>query len=270
MNRNYFALITFVLLLSCSGAANRKSTLTPTNDTIVTNIASDTQNSMNNVSIDKKTALDSVKMLLPGGRYTIGKESQIINISWKEFYRDTITGNYCIDRAKYTVSTYTDECLGMECEYIKSGRNSLFFINMPTLKNGIVDSIPIGTGYIAPKTPMVINFISSKYTISVFAELSDENKEEYEPNKEYSYWCNYKMTLCKDNSQEVELFNIDKFYDSVLRLLFAGDIDGDGKLDLIFDSHINYEEESITLFLSSLAGNGIITRVAKASISYDC
>ena len=113
MNRNYFALITFVLLLSCSGAANRKSTLTPTNDTIVTNIASDTLNSMNNVSIDKKTALDSVKMLLPGGRYTIGKESQIINNSWKEFYRDTITGNYCIDRAKYTVSTYTDECLGM-------------------------------------------------------------------------------------------------------------------------------------------------------------
>lgn len=57
---------------------------------------------------------------------TIGKESKIINNSWKEFYRDSITGNYCVDRAKYTVSTYTDECLGMECEYIKSGRQRLF------------------------------------------------------------------------------------------------------------------------------------------------
>lgn len=258
MNRIYLTLITFVLL-SCSGAANRNAALITTNDTIVTNIASDTQNSMN-----------SVKMLLPGGRYTIGKESQILNNSWKEFYRDSITGNYCVDRAKYTVSTYTDGCLGMECEYIKSDRNSLFFINMPTLKNGILDSIPVGTGYISPEMPMVINFNSSKYTIRVFAELSDENKDEYEPNKEYSYWCNYRMTLCKDNSQEVELFNIDKFYDSVLRLLFAGDIDGDRKLDLIFDSHINYEEESITLFLSSLAGNGIIIRASEASISYDC
>lgn len=266
MNRNYFALITFVLLLSCSGVANKKNTLTATNDSNVTNVVS----SIQNISIDKITALDSVEMLLPGGRYTIGKESKIINNSWKEFYRDSITGNYYVDRAKYTVNTYIDECLEMECEYIESNRNALFFINMPTLKNGIVDSIPIGTGYIAPETPMVIDFNSSKYTISVFAELSAENKGDYEPNKEYSYWCNYKMTLCKDNSQEVELFNIDKFDDSILRLLFAGDIDGDGKLDLIFDSHINYEEESITLFLSSLADNGIITRVAEASISYDC
>ncbi len=266
MNRSSFILTTFVLLLSCSGVANKKATSTTTNDSNVTNVVSDTQNG----SRDKMTALDSVKMLLPGGRYTIDKESKFINNSWKEFCRDSITGNYYVDRAKYTVSTYTDECLEIECEYIESNRNTLFFINMPTLKNGLVDSIPIGTGYIAPETPMVIDFNSSKYTISVFAELSAENKGEYKPHKEYSYWCNYKMTLCKDNSQEVELFNIDKFDDSILRLLFAGDIDGDGKLDLIFDSHIYYEEKSITLFLSSLADNGIITRVAEASISYDC
>lgn len=266
MNRNYFTLTTFVLLLSYSGVANKKKHFKTPNDSNVTNVVSSTQN----VSIDRRTAIDSVEMLLPGGRYTIGKESKIINNSWKEFYRDSITGNYYVDGAKYTVSTYTDECLEMECEYIGSNRNTLFFINMPTLKNGIVDSVPIGTGYIAPETPIVIDFNSSKYTISVFAELSAEHKGEYEPNKEYSYWCNYKMTLCKDNSQEVELFNIDKFDDSILRLLFAGDIDGDGKLDLIFDSAIYYEEKSITLFLSSLADNGIITRVAEAYISYDC
>lgn len=81
MNRNYFILIVLVLLLSCSGVANKKNTLTATNDSNVTNVVSGTQN----VSIDKRTALDSIEMLLPGGRYTIGRESKIINNNWKEF-----------------------------------------------------------------------------------------------------------------------------------------------------------------------------------------
>lgn len=39
-------------------------------------------------------------------------------------------------------------------------------------------------------------------------------------------------------------------------MLFAGDIDGDGKLDFIFGANRDYEEDRALLFLSSKAENG--------------
>ena len=92
----------------------------------------------------------------------------------------------------------------------------------------------------------------------------------FRSGEEYGDWKDYRMTLKKDNNPEILLFKIPEFKDSVLRLLFAGDIDKDGKLDLVFDAHTWYEEANITVFLSSLATDGILVKAASFSIQYDC
>lgn len=209
-----------------------------------------------------------VPMLIPEGRYEIGTLESVISKTWMEFYRDVKTGEYHVAKAQYAIGTYHDDCLGLDQEKLKSSRNCLFYLNMPTLKETKVDSISIGTGYITPKHPFVINFNGSRYTLQAEAQISEDHI--FNPDQEYGYWKKYRMTLKKDDLPEALLFNIPEFTDSVLRLLFAGDIDGDGKLDLVFDSHTWYESDAKTVFLSSLATDGIIVKAASFELSYDC
>ena len=211
---------------------------------------------------------DLIPILIPGGRYDPGTLETAIDKTWMEFYRDTITGDYHVDKAQYVISSYYDDCLELNQGGLDSPRNCLFYLNMPTLKAGKVDSVSIGRGYIEPKTPFVIDFNGARYTLQVEAKTSEDTL--YQAGEEYGDWKDYRMTLKKDNNPEILLFKIPEFKDSVLRLLFAGDIDKDGKLDLVFDAHTWYEEANITVFLSSLATDGILVKAASFSIQYDC
>ena len=58
--------------------------------------------------------------------------------------------------------------------------------------------------------------------------------------------------------------------DATPRLLFAGDLDRDGRLDLIFDTTWHYNVSRPTLFLSTLAREGELVREAAANESVGC
>ena len=54
---------------------------------------------------------DLIPILIPGGRYDPGTLETAIDKTWMEFYRDTITGDYHVDKAQYVISSYYDDCL---------------------------------------------------------------------------------------------------------------------------------------------------------------
>lgn len=58
--------------------------------------------------------------------------------------------------------------------------------------------------------------------------------------------------------------------DAQLRLLFAGDLDGDGLLDLIIDTSDHYNVSKPTLFMSSPAGDGHMLRAVAHLYSVGC
>jgi hypothetical protein len=58
--------------------------------------------------------------------------------------------------------------------------------------------------------------------------------------------------------------------DIPLALLFAGDLDGDGKIDLIIDASPKYSMSIPTLFLSGAAGRGEIVRAVAAQRRVGC
>ena len=58
--------------------------------------------------------------------------------------------------------------------------------------------------------------------------------------------------------------------DATPRLLFAGDLDRDGRLDLVLDTTWHYNVSRPTLFLSTLAREGELVREAAANESVGC
>ena len=94
----------------------------------------------------------------------------------------------------------------------------------------------------------------------------DEDGEKVFKNVE-----NYKLYLTAGNNAEKLLLAESSFQDTFVRLLFAGDIDGDGKLDFVFSASRNYEEERAILFLSSKARNEEgVKKVSEIAVQFDC
>ena len=59
-------------------------------------------------------------------------------------------------------------------------------------------------------------------------------------------------------------------HDGSLRLYFAGDLDRDGRLDLVFDTSDHYNLSRPTLLLSSLAADGTLVGEAAQYQSVGC
>ena len=58
--------------------------------------------------------------------------------------------------------------------------------------------------------------------------------------------------------------------DASPRLIFAGDLNRDGRLDLIFDTTDHYNLSRPTLFLSSAAGKGGVVRAVGTHDAVGC
>lgn len=88
----------------------------------------------------------------------------------------------------------------------------------------------------------------------------------------YEVW-NYKLTLESDKNGKIIndlLVAQPQFNDAIIYLIFAGDIDGDGFLDLIIDTSSHYNAASPTLYLSKPADNGHLLKVVGQHISVGC
>ena len=75
-----------------------------------------------------------------------------------------------------------------------------------------------------------------------------------------NYYHTRLQALTVNNNSEILVIAKDSFQDAFVELLFVGDIDIDGKLDLIFETKRNYEEKRVILFLSSEADENQIIR----------
>jgi len=67
------------------------------------------------------------------------------------------------------------------------------------------------------------------------------------------------------------IVNIPHIRYTYVRLLFIGDLDGDGEPDIILDAPGDYEELNIMVFLSSTAKKGEYLRLeALLNAQFDC
>ena len=198
-------------------------------------------------------------------------EANSITKNWTDLYEKN--GKYYLGKADFKLESGYDECVGDSTKIIESKNKTLLFLDYPELKLGEIKSLKIDKNKIWPKEKIALTFNNVEYflraegeIISSFKVHNDDDKVEIFHNVK-----DYKLYISTKKSPEKLLLKEESFNDTFVELLFAGDIDNDGKLDFIFGANRNYEEERVILFLSSKAEKeNMVKKVSEIAIQFDC
>ena len=125
------------------------------------------------------------------------------------------------------------------------GQNSPLFLvkGLDSLKTGVVKTLFSGRLPLESYLEFTLDD-ESTYTIATFGGLKSNTGS-----------ADYNVELVKGSRSQV-ICSFDMSNAAVLYLLWAGDVDRDGELDLLIDSICDYSASGPVLFLSSLAEGG--------------
>lgn len=214
-----------------------------------------------------------VEIVLPAGyRGTEPADFELmLSEEWYDFYQDSITKQYFLERADLEIGKYYDGCLDDSTTYIGSRRNSLILIKGITPQNGVIPSFAPKKHRVWPEETYSFPFNGETYIFR--GEGIMEHTEMIHTDEGIEKWgeaLNYKLYL-SDAGNEQLIVAITSFNDTFVEILWIGDLDADGKPDFILDTSRDYEEKTVLLFLSSKAGEGeIVKAAAYSSYLFDC
>lgn len=119
-----------------------------------------------------------------------------------------------------------------------------------------------------PGDTLQINYLGIDYKI-----YATGGKKKVQDSPEYFNVWNYKLYLTatiKGQQNTCLLVAQPNFDDQMIKLIFAGDIDGDGILDLIIDTSRHYDATSPTIYLSKPANNREVLKPVGRHTSVGC
>lgn len=119
------------------------------------------------------------------------------------------------------------------------------------LKPHQVQHVQLSEQQLFPGDSIQFTFLGQSYKL-----LATGEKKKVRPDSDEIEVRNYKLYLIANlDGQERKTLLVAKPYfdDNMISILFAGDIDDDGRLDLILDTSIKYNATSPTLYLSKPA-----------------
>lgn len=161
-----------------------------------------------------------------------------------------------------------NEKTGWEVSTSKKDSNYLLIEALPFLQNRQVQYIALNKNQIYPGDTLNFFFLGKEYKL--FA-TGGKKKVQSDPEA-FDLW-NYKLylTTTKDGQQIKQLLVAQpSFDDKMIEILFAGDIDVDGTLDLIIDTSGHYNATSPTLYLSQPADKKEVTKPVGRHTSVGC
>lgn len=194
-----------------------------------------------------------------------------LNKNWVDLFEEN--GEYYLGKADFKIEKGFDECVGDSLRSIISKNKSLLFMDYSQLKLGKIKTLKLAKNKIWPDEKVTLKFNNTDYFFRAEGKVLSTEKRSLDDNKEevYKKVENYKLYLKANNGPEKLLLQVDTFNDTFVELLFAGDIDNDGKLDFIFGANRDYEETRVMLFLSSKAENEEpVKKVSQIAIQFDC
>jgi hypothetical protein len=187
-----------------------------------------------------------IGLFVKGSKYYLQKTT--INI---EQVPDYITDTN--DAWKVTAN-HKDSCLFLFTENTYLQEREIIKVELPCNKDSMWRGV-----YFNPNEKYSFNYSGIQYQF--FATRETENYQ------------NYRLYLkAKRNNKEISTLIAAQpnLSDSVIEILFAGDIDGDGLLDLIVDTSRHYNVYIPTLYLSKPAGEEQIVKPMGYHISVGC
>jgi len=270
--RNFiFGIVLVSILFSCNGykEKNIKKTISVTKKTPV-------KDSVNDAKIVSEGEFkNNFDILLPRSyrSYEGGNDAASLTEKWIELYLEN--GEYRLGKANFKIEKDFDDCSGDSLMIIAPKNKVLVFMDYPELKVGKIESLKIKKSIIWPGEKLSLKFNNLQYDLRGEGKIISKSKTFTEDENEEDYYMvveQYKLYLTIGNTSGKLLIAADACDgDANVQLLFAGDIDGDGKLDFVFGADRNYEEERVILFLSSKAENGeAVKKVSEIAVQFDC
>lgn len=197
-------------------------------------------------------------------------EANSLTKNWIDLYEKN--GKYYLGKADFKLESGYDECIGDSTRIIESKNKTVLFMDSKDLKLGEIKSLKIRKNKIWPNEKITFTFNNIDYFLRAEGKVLSSEKVHTDDGLEtFQVVENYKLYISTKDIPEKLLLKEDSFNDTFVELLFAGDIDNDGKLDFIFGANRNYEEERVILFLSSKAEKeNVVKIVSEIAIQFDC
>ncbi len=196
---------------------------------------------------------------------------------WYDFYQDSISGKYYMERAEIETGKFYDDCLDDSTTYVGSKRKSLFLIKglRPANKNIASIQVPERKSHIWVGEKYLFDFNNHSYVLRGDGITTKGGMASMGDDEDPARWdevVNYRLYLSEKGVEGEQLIiAIPSFNYTFAQLLWLGDMDEDGKLDFIFSVSRDYESRHVVLFLSSKAQKGEIVHCAgESTYEFDC
>ena len=193
------------------------------------------------------------KILVPSP-YRYCDPDTMISKNWVDLYK--VGKEYYVGKARYSIEIIPDECGSGTAPQLSGKRNTILFVNQLPIRMGKIQVANIemsDTSYLFPGTAYSFTFLGKRYKLEAKAQGKD-------------VFQNYALLL-----------NGERFFREVeagcaaFNFLFAGDLDGDSKLDLVLSAPIDNESLRVFLFLSTCAPPGLqIGKAAEIVDDFSC
>lgn len=161
-----------------------------------------------------------------------------------------------------------NEKTGWEVKTINKDTSLILIEPLSFLTAHKVQQAVLAKEQIFPGDTLKISYLGIDYKI-----FATGGKKKVQDDPEYFDVWNYKLYLTatiKGQQHKSLLVAQPNFDDQMINLIFAGDIDGDGILDLIIDTSRHYNATSPTIYLSRPADNGEIVKPIGGHTSVGC
>ena len=261
----FFLLGVCFLLLSCTGkrpveVAGERAVLSKDTVSEVQKKGKDTIKGMS----EKVLEMDNhpYKILIPFD-YRQCKVDTLIDDTWVELYKKG--HKYYLSKAQYTIGKEWDGIIGDSVSTLTSKRDVILYVNHLPSKMGKVNSIDLHIApnsfldsfYLKPGTTLRFTFEGKHYELKTKEKVFTKHGNQ-----------SYEGVILLNGKQIVRRTNLDKVDFS---LMFAGDIDGDRKLDLLFNLSGEFGELYVALYLSSCALPGQqVRKVSEVVDDFGC
>jgi hypothetical protein len=143
---------------------------------------------------------------------------------------------------------------GWEVKTNNKDTSLILFAGLPGFREGKVDHVPLKEPFILPGKSIRLMLQGKEYVLYATGKKDPESEEHYGVS-------DYRLYLRQGNTIQLLIAQA-RFEDSMMPVLFAGDIDGDGGLDLIIDTSWHYNMVRPTLYLSKPAEKGKLLKIA--------
>ncbi len=177
-------------------------------------------------------------------------------------------GQFVLKPTKVSITRVRDEIIDEDPKAKTGKRISVPGKEKPTyLFSGIpgLEAGPVITSRVNKKEHLQINYHLKLNVGNAEANLIIKGKK-----KDKEYYSDYSITLESGGVKQQLVYSRQISIDTSPSLMWCGDLDGDGKMDLIMDTTTNYNVSDVTLFLSSKAKPGKLVKQVAHQYSTGC